>query len=70
MNWNDAAAEITRREGLKKQVSIAQVKEVIGILADWFHAAPGPVIDGLASLGLRRAKARAATRKLKHRRPV
>ena len=32
MNLNDYAKEITKREGLKKQISIAQIKEVLKII--------------------------------------
>lgn len=34
MNLNKLALEITKREGLKKQVNIAQVKEILGVLSD------------------------------------
>lgn len=34
MNLNQLAKEITKHEGLKKQVDIAQVKEVLRVLAD------------------------------------
>jgi len=32
MNMNDMAKEITKTEGLKKSISIAQVKEVLRII--------------------------------------
>ena len=34
LNMNDIAKEICVREGKKKQVSIAQVKEILGVLVD------------------------------------
>lgn len=34
MNLNTLAKEVTLREGKKKSISIAQVKEVIGIIAE------------------------------------
>lgn len=34
MNLNELAREVTLREGLKKSISIAQVKEVIRCLGD------------------------------------
>ena len=33
-NMNTIAAEICEREGKKKQVSIGQVKEILGVFAD------------------------------------
>lgn len=35
MNINDFAREVTLAEGLKKSVSIAQVKEVLRITNNW-----------------------------------
>lgn len=34
MNMNKVAAEIAKREGKKKSLSIAQIKEVLGIVSD------------------------------------
>jgi hypothetical protein len=34
MNLNQLAKEITKREGLKKQVNIAQVKEILRVIVD------------------------------------
>jgi hypothetical protein len=37
MTPNQLAKELARREGLKKQVDIAQIKELIGHLSDIFY---------------------------------
>lgn len=37
-NLNQLAREITLREGKKKSISIAQVKEVLGILSDIIYS--------------------------------
>lgn len=36
MNLNELAQEVTAREGLKKNVNIAQVKEIVRIIGDIF----------------------------------
>ena len=36
MNLNELAQTVTSREGLKKSVNIAQVKEVIRVIGDIF----------------------------------
>ena len=38
---NKLAKEVARREGKKKQVDIAQIKEILGVLCDifWEHPA-------------------------------
>lgn len=41
MNLNELAKEICKREGKKKQVDIAQVKEVLRVLMDIIQT-PGP----------------------------
>lgn len=40
-NLNELAKEITLREGKKKSLTIAQVKEVLGILSDVFYGQEG-----------------------------
>jgi hypothetical protein len=40
MNLNDFAKRITEREGLKKSLSIAQVKEVLKIVLQEFKKIP------------------------------
>lgn len=34
VNWNKIAREVARREKGKKEVNIAQIKEIIGCVAD------------------------------------
>lgn len=42
--------ELVRREGLKKQVEIAQVREIVGHLSDVFNEQFIRTTDGLESL--------------------
>lgn len=56
MTMNELAIHLTVNEGKKKSVSVAQVKELIGLLADHVYQNPGTLEDLLA-LGRRRAKA-------------
>lgn len=56
-DWNSMARMITLREGKTSQLTIAQVKEVIGILADEAFQAPDVAID-LVELGRRRLRKR------------
>ena len=41
MNLNQLAKEITKHEGLKKQVDIAQVKEIIRVIIQLMATEPG-----------------------------
>lgn len=61
-NIHKLACKITRLEGKKKSVSVAQVKEILGILADL-------VYDSVDTRGLlyEYAKARHESRKKKSR---
>lgn len=48
MNLNEIATEVTKREGLKKSVNVAQVKEVIRIFLEEIAFYPfSEVIDVL-----------------------
>lgn len=53
MNANIIAKEITQREGLKVELSIAQVKEVLGIVAEMMATDP-EYRDTIIKLGKRR----------------
>lgn len=64
MNMNELAAKVTRLEGKRLSLSVAQVKEVIGLIADQCLETPGTLEDLLA-LGRRRAKAAAGKAKRK-----
>ena len=55
MNMNSFAANITREEGLKQSISIAQVKEVIGLVADSCFSNADTLV-GLVKLGKKRSK--------------
>lgn len=50
MNLNQLAKEICSREGLKKQVNIAQVKEIIGCLCEIFCVSDGAELYELVNL--------------------
>lgn len=57
MNLNDLAKIICEEEGGKEQLSIAQVKEVIGILSEKLAKPMGPdLIVKLIQTGNRRLK--------------
>lgn len=68
MNMNKLAKEICKREGLKKQVDIAQVKEILGHVSDLMYETASPflrdlplpkkrsVLGSLFANGARRAK--------------
>lgn len=55
MNANELAKAITELEGKHESVSIAQVKEIIGIVADGIFAYPD-VLHCLVALGIKRYK--------------
>lgn len=57
MNMNELAKRIALIEGKRKPISIAQVKEVLGILADVFAASDHVELGwSFVCLGRRRAK--------------
>lgn len=61
MNLNQLASEICRREGKKKQVNIAQVKEVLAVLGEILSEAPSidralVVVTRIIEHGKRRGK--------------
>ena len=61
MNLNELAVRITKKEGLKKQLSVGQVKEVIGCLGAELRGmrsvdASVLVTDIVKRAGLRRKK--------------
>jgi hypothetical protein len=54
VNLNDLAAELTAAEGLKESVSIAQVKELLGILGRrWREAPPKQALDEFLAISER-----------------
>ena len=55
MNIHLLAVEITKKEGKKKSLSIAQVKEVIGLVADEIYLDP-ELLQKLLALGSKRIK--------------
>lgn len=61
MTANDLARLITAREGKKKQISVAQAKEVLGVMADLTFADPAGIYAILLGLGKRRATSRVKT---------
>lgn len=56
MNLNIMAAQITRAEGKKKSLSIGQVKEVIGLMADYRLINPEDFDKTMHRLGRRRER--------------
>ena len=54
MNMNDIAKEVARLEGGKKQLSIAQIKEVLRCLSD-MAADNKEVLDALYTYAIKRA---------------
>ena len=54
-NLNDLAKQVTLKEGKKKSISIAQVKEVIGLISEAIHEKP-EIIAELIKLGAKRKK--------------
>ena len=58
MNLNELAKEVCKREGGKKQVDIAQVKEILRVLGDIaVRSNKGSLIfDKIVKAALRRAK--------------
>lgn len=45
MNGNKLAVELSKLEGLKKQMSIAQIKEVLKCLKKMFKKCPNEVLE-------------------------
>lgn len=62
MNLNTLASEITKREGKRLSLSVAQVKEVVGLLADACFA-DAQVVAALVAAGKRRADSKGRARK-------
>jgi len=51
MNLNDLATEVTLDEGLKVQISVAQSKEILGVLGRrWRQLPPAEVLSELAAI--------------------
>jgi hypothetical protein len=67
MNYNELASHVAKKEGLKKPVSIAQVKEILGIVADVFfsEAIKPKTYHALLRIGLKRFDAKKKARKAK-----
>jgi hypothetical protein len=57
LNLNVLAKMVAEKEGLKKSLSIAQIKEVLGCLCDEIWWDP-QIIEALIASGRRRAKKR------------
>lgn len=57
----DLAKELAKREGLKKSVDIAQIRELLGHLSDIYYE--NFIAYILFNLGEKRAKAKARKRK-------
>lgn len=55
MNINEIAKLVSKKEGLKKSISIAQIKEVIGIVAELIVKDP-IALASLLQLGAKRVK--------------
>lgn len=55
MNFQNFCKKVTDREGKKVSVNIAQVSEVVGIIADMIHENPEEVIELLKEQGAKRA---------------
>jgi len=53
INWNQVAIKIARMEGKKKQVDIAQIKEILGDLAEvlLLEYNSWDVLEGIVRLG-------------------
>jgi hypothetical protein len=68
----DLAVELCKREGLKKQVDVAQMKEILGHLADIFYEGPHPALicTMLCQCGGKRAKKKAKKERLKRMKEV
>lgn len=59
VNLNDVAAQIAAEEGLLESVSIAQVKELLGILGRrWRTVSPAQAFDEYAAIIDRAGKTR------------
>ena len=59
VNLNDGAAQIAATEGLLESVSIAQVKELLGILGRrWRKVSPAQAFDEYAAIVDRAGKTR------------
>lgn len=55
MNINEIAKHIAKSEGLKKQVNIAQIKEIIGHVAELMASDADALLD-IVQLGHKRVK--------------
>lgn len=55
MKLNEIYKQVAKLEGKKKQVSIAQIREIIGIISDLMLKHP-KIISTLYRLGERRSK--------------
>ncbi len=66
MTLNKLAKEITLREGKKKQINIAQVKEIIGIISDLvYEMKTESLVKKLWDNGEKRAKKKSKLKKEK-----
>lgn len=67
MDMNQLAAEITRCEGKAQSISIAQVKEVMGILSQMMWRSPR-LIGSFVAYGRKRCNKEERQRAVKRRR--
>jgi len=59
VNMRDLARQIAKHEGKKIGVNIAQISEIMGLVADCFYADQDRIIQLLYSAGKRRCSRRA-----------
>lgn len=56
MTIKKLALEITKREGLKEQVNIAQINEILSVISDLFYEDSDTMVDLLYGQGFKRAR--------------
>ena len=55
MKYKELIAYLAAKEGLKKQISIAQIKELVGLLSELLYEEPSIALE-LVRVGKRRKK--------------
>jgi hypothetical protein len=63
MNMRQLATAITKAEGKKLSVNVAQVSEILGLVADYFWADTALMVKLFVDAGVRRASARLSPKK-------
>lgn len=66
VNLTELAVELTRDEGLKEPLSVAQVSEVIGCLGRRWRENPGAMVEALAISDRAGKRSAARTKNTKH----